>query len=287
MSSSFTKKQGILLTIAEMYGNITLIKKLGVLLMNYGIQMYSIKDVASVDLKRALEIVAAQGYKNVEFAGFFGNSAEDVKSWLEEYGLEVSGTHTGLSALTPEKIADTVAYHKTIGCNYIIVPHADWKIEESFNANLDAMKYAAEYVKKEGMTLAFHNHSTELIDYPYGKIPMDEIIAGTDIEIEPDVFFFCNCGLDPIAFCEKYSSRIKFIHLKDGTYPTDMERDYTNIHEGSASTVSGQGMVPVDDIVRWARANGKRIIVEVECKESGEVVTGACIEYLKGLEARL
>ena len=255
--------------------------------MNYGIQMYSIKDVASVELKRALEIVAKHGYKNVEFAGFFDNSAEDVKLWLDANGLEVSGTHTGLGALTPDNIAATVEYHKVIGCDYIIVPHADWSSEEKLETHIANLNRAAEYVKKEGMTLAFHNHSTELISYPYGKIPMNEILERTDIDIEPDVFFFCNCGLDPIEFCEKYSARIKFIHLKDGTYPTDMERDHTNIHAGAESTVSGQGMVPVDKIVKWAQDNGKKIIVEVECKGSGEAVTGACIDYLKTLEGKL
>ncbi|MBQ7387186.1 MAG: sugar phosphate isomerase/epimerase [Clostridia bacterium] len=252
--------------------------------MNYGVQMFSIKDVASVDLKLALKTVAEHGYKSVEFAGFFGNSAEDVKSWLDEYGLAVTGTHTGLAMLTPETIADTVAYHKAIGCDYVIVPHANWSNEENLNKNIEAMKYAAEYLAREGMTLGFHNHSGELIEYPYGKTPIDEIINNTTIELEPDVFFFCNCGLDPLEFCEKYSSRIKFIHLKDGTYPTDMERDYTNIHAGAESTVSGEGMVPVDAIVAWAREHGKEIVVEVECKGAGAVVTKQCIDYLRSKE---
>lgn len=252
--------------------------------MVYGIQMFSIKDVASVDMKLALKTVAEHGYKNIEFAGFFGNSAEDVKSWLDEYGLTVTSTHTGLAALTPETIADTVKYHKTIGCDYIIVPHASWTEESKLESNLAAMKYAQEYLAGEGITLGFHNHSTELIEYPYGKVPMKEIINNTAIDLEPDVFFFCNCGLDPISFLEKYSSRIRFIHLKDGTYPTDAERDYTNIHEGASSTVTGQGMVPVDKIVKWARANGKEIIVEVECKGMGATVTKECIDYLRSIE---
>ena len=250
-------------------------------MINYGIQMYSIKDVASVNLKEALRIVAEHGYKYIEFAGFFGNDASDVKSWLDEYGLTVSGTHTGLGALSPENIAATVEYHKAIGCDYVIVPHASWATEENLNANIDAMNYAYDYLKKEGLKLAFHNHSTELVDYPYGKVPMDEIISRTELEIEPDVFFFHNCGLDAIEFCEKYSSRIKYIHLKDGTYPVDSNRDWSNIHSDISSTVSGQGMVPVADIARWAINNGKQIIVEVECKDSGAVVTGGCIEYLR------
>lgn len=255
-------------------------------MVNYGVQMFSIKDVASVDLHEALKIVAAHGYKNIEFAGFFDNSAEDVKSWLDELGLNVSGTHTGLAKLAPDTIADTVAYHKTIGCDYIIVPHANWSTEENLNANINAMLYAYDYLKSEGIKLAFHNHSTELVDYPYGKRPIDEIISRTELELEPDVFFFHNCGLDAIEFIEKYSSRIRFIHVKDGVYPTDAQRDWSNIHDGSHSTIAGEGMVPIADIARWGIANGKELIVEVECKAApGPVVTKGCIDYLRSVEA--
>lgn len=254
-------------------------------MINYGIQMFSIKDVATVDMHEALKIVAAYGYKNIEFAGFFDNSAEDIRAWLDELSLNVSGTHTALAKLTPDTIADTVAYHKTIGCDYIIVPHADWSSEEKLNANIDAMIYAYNYLKAEGIKLGFHNHSTELVEYPYGKRPIDEIISRTELELEPDVFFFHNCGLSALDFCEKYSGRIRFIHIKDGTYPTDAVRDWHNIHEGSCSTVAGEGMVPIADIVKWGIANGKELIVEVGCKDApGPVVTRGCIDYLRSLE---
>ena len=36
--------------------------------MDYGIQMYSLRDLAQVDLKAALKKVADIGYKTVEFA---------------------------------------------------------------------------------------------------------------------------------------------------------------------------------------------------------------------------
>ena len=48
--------------------------------MEYGIQMYSIRDMAEKDLDAALGAVATIGYKYVEFAGFFGHTAEEVKA---------------------------------------------------------------------------------------------------------------------------------------------------------------------------------------------------------------
>ena len=56
--------------------------------MKYGIQMYSVRDLAEKDLRAALKCVADIGYKYVEFAGFFGHSAEEVRSWLDEFGLD-------------------------------------------------------------------------------------------------------------------------------------------------------------------------------------------------------
>ena len=67
--------------------------------MNYGLQLYSVRDITGTDLAGSLEQVAALGYRFVEFAGFFGHSAEDVKNMLDKNGLAVSGTHTGWQEL--------------------------------------------------------------------------------------------------------------------------------------------------------------------------------------------
>ena len=61
----------------------------------YGIQMYSVRDITEKDMPGALRALAEMGYKNVEFAGFFGIPAEEIKKLLDDNGLKVSGTHTG------------------------------------------------------------------------------------------------------------------------------------------------------------------------------------------------
>ena len=80
-------------------------------MIEYGLQMYSVRDVTKENLKDALRQVAEMGYKHVEFAGFFGNTAEDVKAWLDEFGLAASATHTGCAEITPDNIKKTIAYH--------------------------------------------------------------------------------------------------------------------------------------------------------------------------------
>ena len=48
--------------------------------MEYGLQLYSVRDFTQKDLAYTLKKVAEIGYKYVEFAGFFGHSAEEVKA---------------------------------------------------------------------------------------------------------------------------------------------------------------------------------------------------------------
>ena len=81
--------------------------------MKYGLQMYSVRDFTQDNMKYALEEVAKMGYSFVEFAGFMGHSAEDIKKMLDDNGLYVSGTHTGWGEVKNDFEA-TVAYHKTI-----------------------------------------------------------------------------------------------------------------------------------------------------------------------------
>ena len=52
----------------------------------YGIQMYSVRDITEKDMPGALRALAEMGYKNVEFAGFFGIQAEEIKKLLDDNG---------------------------------------------------------------------------------------------------------------------------------------------------------------------------------------------------------
>ena len=93
--------------------------------MDYGIQLYSVRDAMKTDVRGTLKKIADMGYKFVEFAGFFGHTAEEIKAMLDECGLKISGTHSSFEDLRPSKIMETIKYHKTIGNTDFIVPGAD------------------------------------------------------------------------------------------------------------------------------------------------------------------
>jgi sugar phosphate isomerase/epimerase len=254
--------------------------------MKYGVQMYSIKPVASEDLRAALKAVADLGYKTVEFAGFFDKEASDVRAWLDEYGLEPIATHTGLVKLDADNIAATAEYHKAIGCDHIVVPSANWASLEGMEASIAGLNFAAKFLADYGITVGFHNHSGEFHTQAYGKMPMTEIIERTDVAIEPDVFWLFNAGVDPVEFLEKNKARIRMIHMKDGIVPKDLVRTYKNPHEGAKGTAVGEGETPAKAICEWAQKNDVSIIVECEAKSADGGIDDIrrSIEFLRSLE---
>ena len=52
-----------------------------------GLQLFSIRDAMEKDMDATLKAVKEMGYDYVEFAGYFGKSAEEVKAILDKYGL--------------------------------------------------------------------------------------------------------------------------------------------------------------------------------------------------------
>ncbi|MBQ4110645.1 MAG: sugar phosphate isomerase/epimerase [Clostridia bacterium] len=251
----------------------------------YGIQMYSLHDITAEHLKEALKAVADMGYKYIEFAGFFGHSPEEIKSWLKEYKLTVTGSHIGLDQIKSDKIEETLTYHKAIGCDNLIVPAADWSDLDKFNDVINTLNEADEILKKNGLRLGYHNHSDEFLPTPDGIIFQDELIKRTSIEFEIDVFWLYNAGIDVVSYLEKYKERIKVIHLKDGNICPPENRIYGHSYKGVEEFSVGMGSVPVSDIISWANKNNVLIIVESEgLNPTGPEEVARCMEYLKTLD---
>ena len=247
--------------------------------IEYGIQMYSLRDITQNDLKGALKTVADQGYKYVEFAGFFGHPAESVKEWLDEYGLVCSGTHTGIDPITDENIEETIKYHQIIGCKNLIVPGADWSTEEKMNYNIEVMNKAAPKLKAAGITLGYHNHSAEFFPTSYGKLLHKEIETRCpEVEFELDTFWVFNARLDPVAEMERLRDRIRVIHLKDGIPSTD------GGHGAEGKSV-GEGEAPIKAVREKALEMGVLMVIESEgLQPTGTEEVGRCIKFLRTLD---
>ena len=127
--------------------------------MEYGIQLYSVRDLAEKDFAAALEAVAKMGYTHVEFAGFFGIPAKEVKAMLDANGLKVSGTHSMLGELDGD-FGALMDYHHTIGnTNYVCgLPKFDQK---NLEISVEALNKYQPMLAAEGIRLGLHNHDRE------------------------------------------------------------------------------------------------------------------------------
>jgi sugar phosphate isomerase/epimerase len=239
---------------------------------NYGIQLYSVRDAMANDMAGTMQKIADLGYKYVEFAGFFGHTAEEVKEMLDKTGLICSGTHSPWTDLRPSKIAETIAYHKTIGNPDYIVPGADLSTLEKIEEFCAVMNYAQPILAAEGIKLGYHNHSHEFKVMPWGSTIHGELERRTNVHFEIDTFWAFNAGIDPIQTLARLKDRIHVIHLKDGFV-------------GGKGIPLGQGEAPVKRVVEYAAANNLTMVVESETlTPSGLDEATACMEFLKTLE---
>lgn len=242
--------------------------------MKYGLQMYSLRDITEKDMEGALKEVAAMGYSFVEFAGFMGHSAHEIRDMLEKYGLRASGTHTGLAALTDELLVETIAYHKAIGCSDIIIPYEKFTTKAEIDAFVDRVAVLIPRLRAEGLNLHYHNHDIEFLPNEDGLIPQEELIKRTDILLEVDTYWVFAAGKDPVEVLNTYKDRIRVIHLKDGI----------GGHEG---TSLGLGKAPVKAVRETAIALGLDMVVESEGLDpTGLEEVKRCIDFLKEVDAQ-
>src|SRR6266550_3935693 len=61
-----------------------------------GLQLYTVRHEMEKDVDATIAKVAAAGYQEVEFAGYFGKSPADVKALLDHHGLAAQAHDAGL-----------------------------------------------------------------------------------------------------------------------------------------------------------------------------------------------
>lgn len=196
-----------------------------------GLQLYTIREETDKDFLGTLEKVAAMGYKNVEFAGFFNTPADLLKDALMRLSLTPVSSHVGMNLLRSE--ADSlIAYHKAIGTKYIIVPWSKTDTLDEVKEIADLLNNMAPKVHEAGMELGYHNHAQEFqkIDGKYAMDILLELTEKSGVFPEFDVYWIQFAGLNPVDFISKYGSRCKLIHLKDMKSQTD--KQYTEVGNG-------------------------------------------------------
>ena len=242
----------------------------------YGIQLYSIRDLASVDLESALSAVSEMGYSYVEFAGFFSHTADEVSAMLNKYGLKNFGAHVKFFDVTESEMDSFIEFHQKIGTKSLVIPAFDGT-ELTLERMISFLNTWKTKFEDAGITLGYHNHSFEMLPTSYGKTIFNELVERTECELEIDIFWAYNAGIDPVALIEKYHNRIRAIHIKDGIAAKNGEKEI--------GYSLGLGEVPVYECIRIADKYGILSIVESEGLDpSGKEEVERCMKYLRSID---
>ena len=78
------------------------------------LQLYSVRDEMEKDMESALRAVKAMGYDYVEFAGYCGHSAEEVRRMLDTIGLECVSVHQGYEVFLKNGEAEAENHRRPI-----------------------------------------------------------------------------------------------------------------------------------------------------------------------------
>lgn len=187
-----------------------------------GLQLFSIREDCARDLPGTLKAVAGMGYEGVEFAGYYGRSAQELRELLGKFGLEPAGTHIGIDALRDLNIDETVRFSRELGLKYLIVPWLPEDMRNSREAWLKTARFfnlVAERLKREGMFAGYHNHTEEFRRFDgetgweiFAKATVPEVVLQLDVGNAMHGGVTMDQILD---FIRRFPGRTKTIHLKE------------------------------------------------------------------------
>jgi sugar phosphate isomerase/epimerase len=233
-----------------------------------GLQLYTVRDLMKSDFDGTIAKVASIGYKEVEFAGYFGRTGRQVRAACEKNGLAPVSTHIQYEELD-DKFASVIETSKTIGLRYIVCPF----IKEELRKSPDIWKQASEKFnrcgeqsKKAGMQFAYHNHWFEFLPVD-GKLPYDELLKLCDpnlVKMEMDLCWITAAGGDPLKYFNAYPGRFPLVHVKDlHTIPKVTAGGAQNYGDTVDLTEVGSGLIDWKKIFAQSdKAGIKHYIVE-------------------------
>lgn len=262
-----------------------------------GLQLYTVRRAMKKHFDDTIAQVAAIGYKEVEFAGYFHHSPKEIRDLLDKNGLAAPSCHVDY-AVVQKKWPETLDAAQTIGHRYIICPWIDEKQRkkpDGWKRAANLFNKAGDAAKKAGIQFGYHNHSFEFqpADSLGGKLPYDFLLAETDpnlVVMEMDLCWISVAEKDPVAYFDQYPGRFPLVHVKDWVKDSTVSSGYkgamgqTVKYHGRMADV-GQGSIDWKNLfANDSKAGIQHYFVENDEPKSAFDDITICYKYLRNLQ---
>lgn len=182
------------------------------------VQLYSVRNDCAKDFDAALAQLAKMGFEGVEFAGYhsYSGKPKELRKKLDELNLKVAATHIGTGTMRGDAFKQTVEFHQTIGCKFLIVPgDGDFTNSEKSKTLAETFNQIAATLKPLGMSCGYHNHTGEF--KKDGDKTFWDLFAertSKDVILQQDCGWSVAAGQDPVVLMKRYPGRMKTTHFK-------------------------------------------------------------------------
>ncbi len=186
-----------------------------------GVQLYTVRGAMEKDgVEPTLARIAQLGFREVEFAGYFGRTGAQIRDALKANGLSSPSTHISLELLKSPGFPQLVETAATIGhkwMNLAWLAPPDRGSAEKYNAHADALLAGQKVASAAGITMGYHNHDFEFD--PIGATNGYEILLdrtkGSGIQFEMDLYWMSVAGKDPVSYWKRFPGQFPMVHVKD------------------------------------------------------------------------
>lgn len=261
------------------------------------IQLFSLRNTMPNDIEGTLVALKEMGYDGVEFAGFYGMPASELRELCEKVGLVPLSSHIGHPWIIEEldrHVEDCVA----LGVQYVGISRMMREFHkggEKHEGVYDSIKQISARFRENGIKLLYHNHSFEFCEFE-GKRLHDWLFeAMTPEELQPELdtaWIDLEIG-EAEKYIRRYKDRCDVVHIKSYYAKEGFDELVHNPDEQKPRDTFDfcnyeRGRVDVKAVARAAVESGaKWIVVEQDKADDGLTELEAAkinIEFLKKIK---
>lgn len=229
------------------------------------LQLWTVREYAQEDFRGVLRQAAELGFHGVEQVhafGYGGMSAQELRTYMSDLGLQTAGTHVSLQEweADADKILD---YQQELGVHYVAVSWLEPERRQdlaAYRQSAASLRTIAEKCEARKLQLLYHHHDFEFIRFgdQTALELISEIVGPERMGIEVDVHWVRRAGEDPVAFLRQMGPRCPLVHFKD----VPEQALHTLDHDDPATfTPLGTGLLDFTALAE-AAASARYYIVE-------------------------